>query len=109
MNRAEWELLRKFDRKLSYVAKVCSEVENNSESIKALRCEIDEMKDVVTEFRKILFIRKQVRKVLFWVLTITLSAGITTFVTERTSLYLPAREEGLIIPSKVDTTNGSLG
>lgn len=109
MNKAEWELLRKFDRKLSYVAKVCSEVETNTENVAALRSEVDSMKDVVEEFKKILFMRKQIKKVVFWIITVIISAGITTFITERTSLYLPAREEGVLIPSKVDTTNGSMG
>lgn len=106
MDKTEWEFLRKFDRKLTYVAKICSEVESNSESLASLQSEVADMKLVVAEFRRILHMRKQIRKVLFWLTTVIVTAGISAFIEVRTNLYLPAREEGTIAPSKVESPYG---
>ncbi len=111
MGKAEWALLRDLQRGLGYVSKVCVKMEKEIETartdreamreeVSSVRSKISDMESVVEEMKVFLERKKKTRRVLFWLITVVLSAAMTTYTNYRVDSYLkhnaPAyiREEG---------------
>lgn len=111
MQRAEWTMLRDLQRGLGYISKVCAKLEkeidtattdrnNLKEEMHSVQSRVSSMEEVVGEMKDFLERKKKIRKILFWLVTVILSAALTTFTNFKVTGYLShsitgyIREEG---------------
>lgn len=89
MNKLEWDLYNKLDRRTAYLANQIRELNEGNVKAEKLQLQMDKVvMPVVLEVRRILVFRKRVKNLLFWFLSVIIGAAITTVVTERMQPYI---------------------
>ena len=89
MNKLEWDLYNKLDRRTTYLANQIRELNEGNVKAEKLQLQMDEVvMPVVLEVQRILVFRKRIKQMLFWILSVIIGAAITTVVTERIQLYI---------------------
>lgn len=109
MLKGELELLQRLDKKISYVSEVCGQIQTNTAEIATLKNEIADINGVVDEFREVVLFRKKLKRIMNKVLVAALIAGATTFINNSVNTYFINRDDHGAAPTKVETTNGSVG
>lgn len=102
MTKTEWEVLRSMDRRTRFIAQRITELEKQGADVAALKEVIEDWKPDIEEMRNLIKLRRQIHRVVAWVLAVALAAGITTYVNKKTELFIqydqrqsaPQREEG---------------
>lgn len=99
MDRSEWEVVRDVDRKLRFISKTCAQIEKNKADISSLQTEFEDIREIIEDYKKILKMRRRIQTGLKWIITLALTASITTIVNFQVN-YLMNRDETKQAPTR---------
>lgn len=104
MERSEWDLIKDVDRKLRYIVQKCSKIDKHDKEIEELRLDIENMQEVFVEFEKILVIKRKIRRAVIWIVTLTLTAALTTYINYYVNQALLQRDKEVQVEKAPDNS-----